>query len=208
MKVVVACLALPFLVAATEALAQDDAMQRLRACSILAAAERVECLDKLSRDIGPPPVSPASGDAEPPAESWVVSETTSPFDYSLIALATTSASGGSDGSGLQLTIQCRGGGTELVLSSVALAQRDKDDAVAYRIDDGAPVPLATGRPASGAGLAVKGDMVRLLAALPDHGTIAFRITRRQEPPLEGRFALASLNATLKRLAAPCKWPSK
>ena len=45
----------------------------------------------------------------------------------------------------------------------------------------------------------------LLAALPDHGTISFRIAAYQGAPLEGSYALASLNAALKRLAGPCKW---
>jgi hypothetical protein len=209
MKILVACLALPLAVADVDALAQADPMERLRACSMLTPAERVECLDKLSRDIGPPPVNPTSvpsAEVLPAADNWIVSQTTSPFDYSPIAIATASASSGPDGVALRLSIHCRSGGTELVLASTPLTLRGESYAVTYRIDDGGPVRVATGAPASGTGVAIKGDVVHLLAALPDHGTISFRIAAHQGATLEGRYALASLNAALKRLAGPCKWP--
>ena len=108
---------------------------------------------------------------------------------------------------LQLSIQCRGGGTELVLMSAPIKPRGEGYAVAYRIDDGGPVPLATGAPASGTGVAIKGDVVRLLASLPDHGSVSFRITAPQGETLEGRYALAGLNIALRRLVGPCKWPA-
>ncbi len=209
MKILVACLALPLVVAGIDALAQADPMERLRVCSTLTPAERVECLDKLSRDIGPPPASAASvptAEPGPAADNWIVSQTTSPFDYSPIAIATASTTSGLDGVALQLSIQCRGGGTELVLGSTPPTLRGERYAATYRIDDGGPVQVATGTPASGTGVAIKGDVVRLLAALPDHGTISFRIAAHQGATLEGSYALASLNAALKRLAGPCKWP--
>jgi hypothetical protein len=209
MKILVACLALPLVVAGVDALAQADPMERLRVCSMLTPAEQVECLDKLSRDIGPPPANAASAptaEPGPAADNWIVSQTTSPFDYSPIAIATASTTSGPDGVALQLSIQCRGGGTELVLASTPPTLRGEGYAVAYRIDDGGPVQVATGTPASGTGIAIKGDVVRLLAGLPDHGTISFRIAAQQGATLEGSYALASLNAALKRLAGPCKWP--
>jgi len=209
MKILVACLALPLAVAGVAALAQADPMERLRVCSMLTPAEQVECLDKLSRDIGPPPANAAfapNSEPGPAADNWIVSQTTSPFDYSPIAIATASTTSGPDGVALQLSIQCRGGGTELVLASTPPTLRGEGYAVAYRIDDGGPVQVATGTPASGTGIAIKGDVVRLLAGLPDHGTVSFRIAAQQGATLEGSYALASLNAVLKRLAGPCKWP--
>jgi hypothetical protein len=211
MKILVACLALPLVVAGVDALAQADPMERLRVCSMLTPAERVECLDKLSRDIGPPPANAASAptaEPGPAADNWIVSQTTSPFDYSPIAIATASTTSDLDGVALQLSIQCRGGGTELVLASASAALRAEGTAVTYRIDDGRPMPLATGTPASGTGIAIKGDVVHLLTALPEHGAISFHITVQQRATLEGRYALAGLNAALKRLAGPCKWPSQ
>ena len=117
-----------------------DAMEKLRACSLLAHAERLECLDKLSRDIAPPPrpaASPASAVA-PAADNWIVSETTSPVDYTPVAIATASSRGGPDGATMQLSIQCRGGRTDLVIGGPALTRRAEDYVVSYAVNDGQP----------------------------------------------------------------------
>ena len=206
-----ACAVVPLLLAAVDAAAQPEPMDRLRACAVLHPSERVECLEKLSSDIGPSPskLAPAAApavEAPAPDDNWIVSQTTSPFDYSPIAIATASTSSRPDGVPLQLSIQCRGGGTELVLAAVPIRPREAY-AVAYRIDEGGPVPLATGAPASGTGIAIKGDVARLLASLPDRGSVFFRITAPQGATLEGRYALAGLSAVLRRLAGPCKWPA-
>jgi hypothetical protein len=84
-----------------------DPMADLRACSLMDHAERLECLEKLSRSIGPP-AGPA-----PVSDNWIVSETTSPVDYTPIVKATAVSTGGSDGSSMNLSIYCRGGRTEL-----------------------------------------------------------------------------------------------
>jgi len=212
MKIATICVAFAFGPASADALAQgaDDTMEKLRGCSLLAHAERLDCLDKLSHDISPPPPRPAASSTSavaPAADNWIVSETTSPVDYSPVAIATASASDGPDGSPLQLSIQCRGGRTDLVIGSPALVRRAEDYVVSYVVNDGQPVAVAAGTPASGTGVAVKGDVVRLLASLPDRGEVAFRVTIRQGAALEGRYALAGLKVVLDRLAVSCRWPA-
>ena len=141
------------------------------------------------------------------ADNWIVSETTSPLDYSPVAIATASSSGGPDGATLQLSIQCRGGRTDLVIAGPALTRRGEDYVVSYAVNDGQPVVVAAGTPASGTGVAIRGDVVRLLASLPDRGEISFRVTPRQGAALDGRYALAGLKIVRDRLAGPCKWPA-
>jgi hypothetical protein len=209
MKIATICLNCMFGLASAEALAQgaSDAIEKLRACSLLAQAQRLECLEKLSRDIAPPPTPRPAASRAPAADNWIVSETTSPLDYTPVAIATASASDGPDGSPLQLSIQCRGGRTDLVISGPALTRRVEDYAVSYGVNDSQPVVVAAGTPTSGTGIAIKGDVVRLLASLPDQGDIVFRVTARQGVVLEGRYALAGLKILLDRLAVPCKWPA-
>src|SRR3979409_1977940 len=103
MKAAAIPLSVAFEVASGVAFAQtaSDPMAQLRACSLMERAERLECLEKLSRAIAPPP-RPAAGD-----DSWMVSETTSPVDYAPIMAATTSSRGGSNGASMQLSIRCR-----------------------------------------------------------------------------------------------------
>ena len=195
--------------AGAEALAQagTDAMEKLRACSQLPPAERLQCLKKLSSDIAPSPGAAASPAPAPAADNWIVSETTSPLDYTPVAIATASSGGPEGDSLMQLSIQCRGGRTEVVIAGPALTRRAEEYLVSYRVDDGQPATLTVGTPASGAGIAVKGDVVRLLVSLPDSGDVAFRVTARQGAALEGRFALGGLKRVLDRLAVPCKWPA-
>ena len=184
-------------------------MEKLRACSLLAPAERLECLDKLSRDIAAAgaPRGVTRARVAPAADNWIVSETTSPLDYTPVAIATASSSGGPDGAILQLSIQCRGGRTDLVITGPALTGRGEDYVVSYVVNNGQPVVVAAGTPASGAGVAIRGDVVRLLASLPDRGEISFRVTPRQGAALDGRYDLAGLKIVLARLAVPCKWPA-
>jgi hypothetical protein len=181
-------------------------MERLRACSLLAPAERLGCLDKLSRDI-PPPAASSTSAVAPPADNWIVSETTSPLDYTPVAIATASSGGGPEGVILQLSIQCRAGRTDLVITGPALTGRGEDSVVSYVVNNDQPVAVAAGTPASGAGVAIRGDVVRLLASLPDRGEISFRVTPRQGAALDGRYGLAGLKIVRDRLAEPCKWPA-
>jgi hypothetical protein len=210
MKTAAICMtfALGLASAGTAAQGADDAMQKLRACSALDHAERLECLEKLSHDL-PPPRQAVSAAAAPAlaANDWIVSETTSPLDYSPVAVASVSSRAGPDGATLQLSIQCRGGRTDLVIGAPSLTLRAEDYVVSYAVNDSQPAVVAAGTAASGTGLALRGDVVRLLASLPDRGDVAFRVTNRQGATLEGRYALAGLKTLLARLAVPCKWPA-
>ena len=210
MKIAAICLAFAFAFASAGALAQGagDAMDKLRACSQLAPAERLDCLEKLSRDITPPsPARPATSAPEvaPAADNWIVSETTSPLDYTRVAIATVLSSCGPDGA-MQLSIRCRGGRTGLLLGGPALTGRGEDSVVSYVVNNGQPVVVAAGTPA-GTSVAIRGDVVRLLASLPDRGDISFRVTPRQGAALDGRYDLAGLKIVRDRLAGPCKWPA-
>jgi hypothetical protein len=212
-KIVTICMALVLGLTSAGALAQvaGAAMEKLRVCSVLADTERLDCLDNLSREISPPsrptPATPTPPGAAAAADNWIVSETTSPVDYTPVAIATALSTAGPDGAKLQLSIQCRGGRTDLVIAAPAITRRTEDYVVSYGVDGGQPVALAAGAPASGTGLAIKGDIVRLLASLPDRGEVAFRVTTREGVAVEGRYAIVGLKTVRDRLAVPCKWPA-
>jgi hypothetical protein len=194
-------LSVAFEVASRLAFAQGaaDPMADLRACSLMEREERLECLENLSRNIAP--VRPIQG-----ADNWIVSETTSPVDYTPIVTATTFSRDGSNGSSMQLSIRCRAGRTELVLAGPAFSRSREGYAISYRINDGPPVELAAAPPSSGAGVAFTGDIVRLLQSLPEDGEIAVRLVTRTGAAQEGHFLLGGLKMLRERLAATCKWP--
>ncbi len=150
--------------------------------------------------------SPMPGPAAAPtAGKWIVSETRSPIDYSPVAIATAASSTGSDGV-LQLSIQCRGGRSEMVIRSAPLMRRAEDHVVSYAVNDAPPVTVTSGLSSSGSGIALKGDVAGFLMSLPAEGAIAFRVADRQGGTLEGRYDLAGIKALVARLAGPCKWP--
>ncbi|MGY3614241.1 hypothetical protein [Bradyrhizobium sp. USDA 10063] len=177
----------------------NDPMANLRACSAMEGPARLECLENLSRKIAPP------GRAAP-YDNWLLSETTSPVDYSPIVTATTFARGGSDGGAMQLAIHCRKGRTELVLAGPAVSRRAEEYAISYRVNADPPVQLAAASPSFGSGAAFRGDVVRLLQSLPEEGGIAVRLSTRTGAAQEGHFLLGGLKTVREKLAAACKWP--
>jgi hypothetical protein len=124
----------------------------------------------------PAPARPIAG-----AGNWVVSETTSPVDYTPIVTATTISEGATD-QPMQLSIRCRSGRTELVVTGSVSSGNGKDQAISYRIDDNQPVQLAGAQPSFGTGVAFAGAAK------------------------EGHFLLGGLKAARDRLAKVCKWP--
>jgi len=194
-------LSVAFEVASRLALAQDttDPMAHLRACSLMEREERLECLETLSRNIAPARQAPAT-------ENWIVSETTSPVDYTPIVTANAFARGSSNGSSMQLSIRCRAGRTELVVTGPAFPRGREDYAISYRINDDQPVQLAAAPPSSGTGVAFTGDVVRLLQSLPEEGEVTIRLVSRAGAAQEGHFLLGGLKSVQERLAAVCKWP--
>lgn len=187
-------------VASAVALAQGtgDPTVTLRLCSQMERTQRLECLDKLTRDMAAPP-SPL-----PATENWLISETTSPVDYRPVVVATTYARGGPESAVRQLSIHCRGGRTELVVAGPALSRSGDDYAITYRINAGQPLHAAGSPSLSGRGVAFKGDVVRLLEALPDDGEIAIRVSTRDGAGYDGNFSLKGLKVVRNKVAAACR----
>jgi len=191
------------------ALAQgtSDPLAQLRDCSLMERAERLKCLDRLSRSIGPPArPAPAVGNQAPAVSNWTISETTSPVDYMPFVVAITPSLDGTEGSAMQLSIYCRNGRTELVVTGPAISGRGEDYTMSYRVNGGQPVQTAAGAPSFGAGVAFKGDVVRLLQSLPEQGEVAVRLSPRTGVAREGNFSIGGLKMVREKLAAACKWP--
>jgi hypothetical protein len=181
--------------------AQDanDAMARLRECSLKTRADKLECLEKLSSTPAPPALPLPEG------TGWITSVTTSPVDYSLIATATKSSRDDASGSAMQLSIRCRGGRTELAVAGPAISGRAQDYVISYRINGKEPVRVAAA-PASGAGIAFKIDASELVQSLPADGELAVHVTFRRETKQDATFSLGGLDLVRESIAAACKRP--
>jgi hypothetical protein len=194
-------MAIAFAAAATMAQAQnaDDPVARLRACSGMTGADRIECLDRLAQELAMPTEAPAEG-------GWTVSETTSPVDYAPLVTATVSSREIAGVAPMRLIARCRSGRTELALAGAKLSGKGADYALTYRINGGRPTPAAATLAASGTELAFAGDVVQLLQMLPASGEIAVTLSARAGPPQRAFFVLDGLKNASQKLAAACKWP--
>jgi len=183
------------------ALGANDPAAPPRACSPMENADRPECLDRSSPATAPPLQPARAGDG------WVVSETTSPVDYSPIATATTSSLNVvGDGERMRLSIRCRGGRTELTVTGPAITSRGDDYFLSYRVNGGRPVQLAGVAPAFGDGVAFKGDVVALLRSLPTGGELVVRVFALSGSAQDGNFSLDGLDALRAKISATCRWP--
>ncbi|MGY3549598.1 hypothetical protein ACVWZ4_004964 [Bradyrhizobium sp. USDA 4472] len=180
------------------ALAQDPATE-LRSCLQKEHADRLGCLNKLTRSIAPQ-------NGMTPEDDWIVSLTTSPIDYSPIATATTSSRSGAGESTMQLSIRCRAGRTELALAGPGISRGSGDDAISYRVNDNPAVQVAAAAPAFGPGVAFAGDVVRLVQSLPDGGDLIVLLSARGGSAHDGTFSLAGLDAARAKMASACRWP--
>jgi hypothetical protein len=184
------------------ALAQgaDNPIAQLRACSPMERADRMECLDNVSRATAPP-ARPA-----PEADGWIISQTSSPVDYAPIATATIASRKDVSGSTIQLAIRCRGGRAELAVAGPTISGRGEDYVVSYRINGGQPVQIAAGAAAFGAGVAFKGDAGSLLQSLPSQGELAVHLSLRVGTAQDEIFPLVGLEAVRAKIAVACNWP--
>ena len=140
------------------------------------------------------------------ANYWIISETTSPVDYGPVVVAMARSRGSVEGSEMEVSISCRNGRTNLVVTGQTISGRGNDYVISYRINDDKPVQVGAGSPSLGTGAVFQGDIVRLLQSFPDDGEIAIRLAPRTGPVHEGNFSLNGFSAVRNKLAAACKWP--
>ncbi|WFU18477.1 type VI secretion system-associated protein TagO [Bradyrhizobium sp. CB3481] len=180
----------------------DDAIDRLKACSQFDSMERLKCIDELLKRTTEAPDSEVS-----PEPNWIISETTSPVDYSPQIVAVTKADpSSSQDAPASLAIRCRARRTELTISTSGFWRQDGEVTVAYRINEAPPVE-ARWKPAdNGRSLAFTGDVVRLLRSMPASGHMLVKIYAGKSAPNEGTFRLAGLEAVRRKIASMCNWP--
>jgi hypothetical protein len=138
--------------------------------------------------------------------NWIISETTSPVDYTPVVVVITRSRDSVESSAMELSISCRSGRTYLVVKGQTISGRGDDDAISYRINGDKSVQVGAGSPSSATGAAFQGDIIRLLQSFPDEGEIAIRLAPRSGSASEGYFSLSGLKAVRNKLAAACKWP--
>jgi hypothetical protein len=155
------------------------------------------------------PNEPPTGSAQnqPADTAWVVSETTSPVDYSPLVTAVIRSTSGVKDAPNTLAVRCRGLRTELLLRTEGAwpASRASEVQVDYQINDQPVVRLQWTVSADGKTASYKGDAVGLLRSLPEDARLRISVFDRQGFGQEATFQLTGWDSVRKKIGLACKW---
>jgi hypothetical protein len=180
----------------------NDTVKRV-ACFQSARAAQVECLENISHE-----TPTGSAQNQPADTAWVVSETTSPVDYTPLITAAIRLPFTVKHAPNTLAIRCRGQRTELLVRTEGTwrASRAGEVQVDYQINDQPVVRLAWAASADGRTAIYKDDAVGLLQSLPEGARLKINVRDGPGDSHEATFQLAGLDAVREKIAAACKWP--
>jgi hypothetical protein len=139
---------------------------------------------------------------------WVVSETTSPVDYSPAISAVIRSTSVQKDAPNALTIRCRQLRTELMLRTEGTwhISRASEVQVVYQINDQPVVSLQWAASTDGKAAIYKDDAVNLLRSLPEGARLKINVLDGPGPGHDATFQLTGLDAVRKKIAMACKWP--
>jgi Type VI secretion system VasI, EvfG, VC_A0118 len=165
---------------------------------------------EITTGIASPPGVPAGRLVDSPAkpqDNWIVSETTSPLDYSPLVTAVTRSTTGPRDAPDTLAIRCVGLRTEILLRTEGTwrATRSNKVQVESQIDDQPLVRLQWMASSDGKTVSYGNDIIGFLQSLPESARLKIKVLDGAGPGHEATFELAGLDAVLKKIAAPCRW---
>jgi hypothetical protein len=165
---------------------------------------------EITTGIASPPGVPAGRVVDSPAkpqDNWIVSETTSPIDYSPLVTAVTRATTGPRDAPDTLAIRCVGPRTEILLRTEGTwrASRSSKAQVEFQINDQPLVKQQWMASADGKTASYGNDIAGFLQSLPEGARLKIKVLDGTGPGHEATFQLAGLDAVLKKIAEPCRW---
>jgi hypothetical protein len=146
--------------------------------------------------------------AKPQDTNWIVSETTSPVDYSPLITAVIRSTTSLQDAPNTLAIRCRGLRTEVLLRTEGTwrASRSSKVQIDYQVNDQPLVRLHWTVSADGRTAIYKDDPVGLLQSLPEGAQLKINALDKAGPGHEATFQLTGLDAIREKIAPVCKWP--
>jgi hypothetical protein len=138
--------------------------------------------------------------------NWIISETSSPVDYTPVVVAMARSQDNAEHPTMELSINCRNGRTNLTITGSAISGRNDEPIISYRINRANPVEVGVGSTPLRAGVAIQGDVVGLLQSFPDQGDISIRFGGKGGTAREATFSLDGFNSVKTKMARACNWP--
>ena len=151
-------------------------------------------------------LSEKKSDRPAPGTEWILSETTSPLDYSpLITAVIRSTSDVKDGPNT-FAVRCRAQRTELSIRTDGAwaAPRGHELLVEYQINDQPLVRQPWILSTDGKAVSYKNDPVELLRSIPDGARLKIAVTEIVRR--EATFELTGLSGVRQKVGTACKWP--
>ena len=159
--------------------------------------------------VSPQPAAAADNPAPPPRSNWVVSETTSPLDYSPLITAVIHATHQEEDAKdapASFAIRCRGQRAEVLVGTQGAwrGSRVNEVQVDYQVDDRPVIRQQWIASEDGKTVRYKDDALALLRSLPDDARLKVSVFDWQGPSHDGTFQLAGLDAVRKKVELACK----
>jgi hypothetical protein len=164
--------------------------------------------DKPTAAVSPePPARSADASSKPPDPNWIVSQTTSPIDYTPLIAVAIRLPFSVKHAPTTLAMRCRGGRTEFLVRTEGTwrASRAREVQVDYQINDQPSVRLAWTASADGKTASYKDNAIGFLQSLPEGGRLKISVLDGPGPSHEATFQLAGLDAVREKIAVACKW---
>jgi hypothetical protein len=176
-----------------------DADARFKSCLQLDGAARGECLETIAREL-----AGASSPAQPNGRNWVITETTSPVDYSPQITAAISSGSAVKDAPSSFAIRCRGQRTELLVATTGSWRPSSNGLlkVVYRINEQSVVEGQWS--AGGRGAIFKGDATQFLQSLREGGRLSISVYDGQGLAHDATFQMSGLDYVRRKMAAVCK----
>lgn len=145
--------------------------------------------------------------AAPPVSAWVVSETSSPVDYSPLVTAATRALTSVKDAPTAMTIRCRGKRTELWIHADGPWPSTRANLlrVESRIDAQPPAKTTWVASADRQAASFSGDVVGFLRAMPDQAKLNLSVIDAAGTPHQATFELTGMDVVRKKIGDACQW---
>src|ERR1700730_3726477 len=156
-----------------------------------------------------PDIPPKTADipTRPIRTSWLISETTSPVDYSPLVTALIRSTSQVKDAPSALAIRCRGRRTELMVRTDGTwtATRGRELRVDYQVNDQPAVGLPWILSSDGKTATYKDDPVSILQSLPDGARLKINVADRASSSHEATFQIDGWDVVRNKIGTACKW---
>ena len=156
-----------------------------------------------------PDISPKTADVpvRPTGTNWVISETTSPVDYSPLVTGLMHSTSKVKDAPSTFVVRCVGERTELLVRTDGTwnATRGHELRVDYQVNDQPAVGLQWILSSDGKTATYKDDPVSFLQSLPDAARLKINVADRASSSHEATFQTDGWDVVRNKIGTACKW---